>query len=109
MTAQMELLIVELVIAFVFFIVGFFFVEIKEKAKMFLPGNMSDMAEGTELCETYGKRIMCWGIPFLAGAVIDQFRPGMGLLIAFVAFIVLVVLSTIDMLGTMEKKYMNRG
>ena len=108
MTEQIELLIVECVIAVIFFIVGYFFYDIKKIVKTFLPHEMKEMEEGTEVCENYGKRIMCWGIPFLAGAVIDQFRPGIGLLIAVVAFIVLVILSTIDMLGMMEKRYMNR-
>ena len=92
----------DLAMAVIFFLIGLYFYKSDGKAANLLTGyNMKSIEERKkydekEMCKDYGKRMMLWAIPFLAGAVIDIGFPGKGLLIAWVIWAVMFVLLLIE-------------
>jgi hypothetical protein len=83
-------IILDLVMAAIFFLIGFLFYRSNGKAANFLSGyNMKSAEERKKydekkMCKDYGKHIMRWPIPFFIGAVIDFVFPIKGTLIAWV-------------------------
>ena len=92
----------DLAMAVIFFLIGLYFYKSDGKAANLLTGYNMKSIEGRkkydekEMCKDYGKRMMLWAIPFLAGAVIDIGFPGKGMLIAWVIWIVMFVLLLIE-------------
>jgi hypothetical protein len=58
-----------------------------------------------KMCKDYGKRMMIWAIPFVTGAIIDVFRPGVGCVLAWIGYIVLLIWHITDRLKNEERKY----
>lgn len=50
------------------------------------PGKSCDEAV---LCRVYGKRLIYMALPFLPGAVLDWYRPGMGSALAWIVWLIL--------------------
>ncbi|KKI51854.1 DUF3784 domain-containing protein [Christensenella hongkongensis] len=97
--------------AAIMFFVGFAFYHSKGKASKFIAGYNSKnekekMAfDEIRMCKDYGKRMMIWAIPFLIGFVIDVFKPGVGCIIAWIAFAALLIWHIIDMSKNHSKRY----
>lgn len=85
----------DLMMAILFFLIGFSFYKSKGKAANFLTGyNMKSIEERNKfdedtLCKDYGKKIMLWGIPYLIGIGIDMYFPSKGVRIASIVWVVL--------------------
>ncbi len=85
----------DLMMAILFFLIGFSFYKSNGKAANFLTGyNMKSIEERNKfdedtLCKDYGKKIMLWGIPYLIGIGIDMYFPGKGIRIASILWIIL--------------------
>ena len=95
-------IIFDLVMAFIFFLIGIWFYKSNGKASNFLTGyNMKSAEERKKydekkMCKDYGKRMMLWPIPFVIGAVIDYAFPMKGLLIAWIIWAVMLILLLIE-------------
>lgn len=59
-----------------------------------------------KLCRAYGRRIASWSVPFVIGFFIDLARPGLGCLISWVLFCVLLVWHIVDINRNLNKKYL---
>lgn len=85
----------DLMMAILFFLIGFLFYKSNGKAANFLTGyNMKSIEERNKfdedtLCKDYGKKIMLWSIPYLIGIGIDMYFPGKGIRIASILWIIL--------------------
>lgn len=92
----------DLAMAVIFFLFGLYFYKSNGKAANLLTGyNMKSMEERKKydekkMCKDYGKRMMRWVIPFLAGAAIDVGFPAVGMLTALVIWAVMFVLFLIE-------------
>ena len=81
--------------AVIHFFMGLYFFRSKGGAARFLAGyNTRPLRERQQydeeaMCRAYGKRMMAMAFPFLAGAVIDSFFPGLGCLLAWVLWLLL--------------------
>ena len=90
MSLKESCIILDLVMAAIFFLIGFLFYRSNGKAANSLTGyNMKSAEERKKydekkMCKDYGKRMMLWPIPFFIGAVIDFVFPIKGTLIAWV-------------------------
>ena len=95
-------IIFDLLMAFIFFLIGIWFYKSNGKAANFLTGyNMKSAEERKKydekkMCKDYGKRIMLWPIPFVIGAVIDYAFPMKGMLIAWIIWAVMLILLLIE-------------
>ena len=95
-------IILDLVMATVFFLIGFLFYRSNGKAANFLTGyNMKSAEERKKhdekkMCKDYGKQMMLWPIPFFIGAVIDFVFPMRGTLIAWGIWSVMFILLLIE-------------
>lgn len=99
---DMFFVIFDLGMAICFFAFGLWFYKSKGKASNYLTGyNQKSEDERKkinedEMCKIYGKRIMYWTIPFIAGAMIDVFKPGIGCTLAWIVWIVLLIWHIMD-------------
>lgn len=88
----------DLVMAFLFFLIGFLFYRSDGRAAGLLSGYNTKSPEERRkhdekaLCRDYGKRMMFWAVPFLGGALLDAFFPGYGVLLSWILWAVLFVL-----------------
>jgi hypothetical protein len=84
--------------------VYFYRVKDVERGILFLTGDYSGL-DKNRICRDVGKRIMIWSIPFVLGIIIDMFNPMFSIEIAFVIFVLLLVVHIIDMSINMKKRY----
>ena len=92
-------IIFDLVISFIFFILGFWFYKSNGKATECLSGYSKTIKSKdyeTYLCKRYGKRMIIWGIIFVIGTCIDVFAPGIGCLLAWIIWFILFIVHLID-------------
>lgn len=88
----------DLIMALIMFLFGLAFYHSNGKAANLLTGyNMRSAEERKrynekEMCQCYGKRMMVMVIPFLGGTVIDLIQTGIGCLLAWAVWVVLLVL-----------------
>ena len=88
--------------AVIMFLFGLYFYKSKGKAARFLSGyNMKSEDERKKfdenaMCKAYGKRMMVMALPFILGIMIDMQYQGIGCLIAWVAWIVMLILLLVD-------------
>lgn len=107
----MFFVIFDLGMALVFFIFGLCFYKSKGKASNFLTGHNTRNADERKkfdeekMCRDYGKRMMIWAIPFLVGAIVDIFKPGIGCILAWVGFIVLFICHMVDRAKNERSRY----
>lgn len=85
----------DLPMAAVMFLFGLYFYRSEGKAARFLSGYNARSEEErkkydeAEMCRCYGKRMMNMANPFLGGALIDVFKPGVGCVLAWIAWVIL--------------------
>ena len=102
MSLKESCIILDLVMAAIFFLIGFLFYRSNGKAANFLTGyNMKPAEERKKydenaMCKAYGKRMMFMSIPFTAGMIIDIWHIGIGCLIAWVIWFVMFILLLMD-------------
>lgn len=102
MSLKESCIILDLVMAAIFFLIGFLFYRSNGKAANFLTGyNMKSAEERKKydekkMCKDYGKHMMLWSIPFFIGAVIDFIFPIKGTLIAWVIWSGMFILLLIE-------------
>ena len=92
-------IIFDLVISFIFLILGFWFYKSNGKATECLRGYSKTIKSKdyeTYLCKRYGKRMIIWGIIFVIGACIDVFASGIGCLLAWIIWFILFIVHLID-------------
>lgn len=95
-------LLFDLMMALIMFLLGIGFFKSEGKAAKYLTGYKSKSEEERRnynekaMCEAYGKRMMCMAFPFIAGAVIDIFRQGIGCSIAWLIWSIMFVLLLIS-------------
>ncbi|SHN00275.1 protein of unknown function [Anaerosporobacter mobilis DSM 15930] len=89
-------------LAILFYTVGIYFYKSNGKAANFISGyNMKSDEERKQfdeiqLCKIYGKRMMYWAVPFMAGAIMDLFINGIGCATAWGIWIVMFIYHMID-------------
>lgn len=87
------LIVFDLGMAICFILIGLLFYKSNGKASNYLTGyNQKSDADRNgndevEMCKVYGIRMMCWAIPFVIGAIVDVFKPGVGCTIAWIVWI----------------------
>ena len=95
MSLKESCIILDLVMAAIFFLIGFLFYRSNGKAANFLTGyNMKSAEERKKYDEK--KMWMLWSIPFFIGAVIDFIFPIKGTLIAWVIWSGMFILLLIE-------------
>ena len=78
------------------------FLQIKRECCQILSGyNMKSKDERKKydenaMCKAYGKRMIVMALPFILGIIIDTQYQGIGCLIAWVAWIVILILLLVD-------------
>ena len=88
--------------AVIMFLFGFYFYKSNGNAARFLSGyNMKSDSERKKyderaMCKAYGKRMMLMALPFMLGIMIDMQYQGIGCLIAWAAWMVMLVLLLVD-------------
>ena len=88
--------------AVIMFLFGIYFYKSKGKAAKFLSGyNMKSEDERKKydenaMCKAYGKRMIVMSLPFIVGIIIDTQYQGIGCLIAWAAWIVMLILLLVD-------------
>lgn len=88
--------------AILFLLFGVCFYKSNGKAVNFITGysmksdEERNQFDEKQMCRTYGKRMMCWAVPFVFGAVIDCFTNGLGCAIAWGIWIILFIYHMID-------------
>jgi hypothetical protein len=88
----------DLMMSVITFLLGLYFYKSNGRAANLLSGyNIRSSEERkkyneTEMCKSYGKRMMVMSTPFLAGCAIDWFFPGIGCAIAWILWIILLIL-----------------
>ena len=95
----MFFIIFDLGMAICFFAFGLWFYKSGGSASNYLTGynqKSNDRMDDKEMCKIYGKRMMCWGIPFSVGAIIDAFTAGIGCTLAWIVWISLFIWHIID-------------
>lgn len=103
-------IIIDLGTALLMFLLGLYFYKSNGKAANLLTGyNMRpdeerEKYDETEMCISYGKRMMIMAVPFMIGAVIDGFISGIGSLIAWGAWVVLFILLLVERIKREKKK-----
>lgn len=97
MDTKTAFIVFDLFMAIIFAVIGFLFYNSDGKAVKYLTGyNMKfkddrKQYDETKMCRDYGKRIMCWAIPFVIGIFIDSKYTGKGTPAAIILWIVLFV------------------
>lgn len=97
------LLSMDIGMAIILFFMGYAFFRSDGKASRFIAGyNTKSQSERQDfdeikLCCDYGKRMMLWTVPFVAGFIIDCFFAGLGSVLAWASWIVLLIWHVIDM------------
>ena len=88
--------------AVIMFLFGISFYKSNGNAARFLSGyNMKSEDERKKydenaMCKAYGKRMIVMAVPFILGIIIDTQYQGIGCLIAWVAWIVMLILLLVD-------------
>ena len=88
--------------AVIMFLFGISFYKSNGNAARFLSGyNMKSKDERKKydenaMCKAYGKRMMLMALPFILGIMIDTQYQGIGCLIAWAAWIVMLILLLVD-------------
>lgn len=88
--------------AVIMFLFGISFYKSNGNAARFLSGyNMKSENERKKydenaMCKAYGKRMMLMALPFILGIMIDTQYQGIGCLIAWAAWIVMLILLLVD-------------
>ena len=88
--------------AVIMFLFGISFYKSNGNAARFLSGyNMKSENERKKydenaMCKAYGKRMMLMALPFILGIIIDTQYQGIGCLIAWAAWIVVLILLLVD-------------
>lgn len=95
-------IVFDFAMAVIMFLFGICFYKSKGKAARFLSGyNMKSKDERKKydenaMCKAYGKRMIVMALPFILGIIIDTQYQGIGCLIAWVAWIVMLILLLVD-------------
>ena len=95
-------IVFDFAMAVIMFLFGIYFYKSKGKAARFLSGyNMKSEDERKKydenaMCKAYGKRMIVMSLPFIVGIIIDTQYQGIGCLIAWVAWIVILILLLVD-------------
>ncbi|MGB8451929.1 MAG: DUF3784 domain-containing protein [Anaerocolumna sp.] len=104
-------IIFDLGMAVLSFILGLCFYKSKGKASDFLTGYNSKDAnkrkyfDEEKLCKDYGKRMMLWAVPFLIGAIVDLFKPGVGCTLAWLGYSFLFIWHMYDRSKNEKNRY----
>lgn len=95
-------IVFDFAMAVIMFLFGIYFYKSKGKAARFLSGyNMKSEDERKKfdenaMCKAYGKRMMVMALPFILGIIIDTQYQGVGCLIAWSVWIVMLILLLVD-------------
>ena len=98
----MFFIVFDFAMAVIMFLFGFYFYKSNGNAARFLSGyNMKSANERKKydenaMCKAYGKRMIVMALPFILGIIIDTQYQGIGCLIAWVAWIVMLILLLVD-------------
>ena len=84
------IIFIDLLMATVLFFVGRFFIKSRntERSVLFLSGDYTGL-NTEKICRVTGKRIKTWAMLFCLGGIIDFIKPGAGIIIVSVFFIIL--------------------
>lgn len=98
---MLMLIILDIMMAIIFFVIGLAFYKSNGKAAEYLTGYNTRTKEErkkydeNEMCKKYGKRMMFMSIPFIIGSVIDFKFVAIGTFVAwgiwFIMFILLLI------------------
>ena len=95
-------IVFDFAMAVIMFLFGICFYKSNGDAVRFLSGyNMKSKDERKKydenaMCKVYGKRMAVMSLPFIVGIIIDTQYQGIGCLIAWVAWIVMLILLLVD-------------
>ena len=95
-------IVFDFAMAVIMFLFGTCFYKSNGNAARFLSGyNMKSKDERKKydenaMCKAYGKRMIVMALPFILGIIIDTQYQGIGCLIAWAAWIVMLVLLLVD-------------
>ena len=95
-------IVFDFAMAVIMFLFGFYFYKSNGNAARFLSGyNMKSKDERKKydenaMCKAYGKRMIVMALPFILGIIIDTQYQGIGCLIAWAAWIVMLILLLVD-------------
>lgn len=97
---------VDFVAAAILFFSGLFFLKGKhpEKSILFLAGDYSGCNTG-KICSVTGKRMLLWAIFFLLGGIVDLLKPGVGIALAAILFVIFLAIHLADMTVNRKRKY----
>ena len=98
------IILIDLLMATVLFFVGRFFIKSRntERSVLFLSGDYTGL-NTEKICRVTGKRIKTWAMLFCLGGIIDFIKPGAGIIIVSVFFIILLVFHLVDMTINRDK------
>ena len=98
------IIFIDLLMATVLFFVGRFFIKSRntERSVLFLSGDYTGL-NTEKICRVTGKRIKTWAMLFCLGGIIDFIKPGAGIIIVSVFFIILLVFHLVDMTINRDK------
>lgn len=85
---------IDILMFYIYFIIGVLFIRSKGEATRFLSGYKStdqSKEEKEKLCFLYGRNLIYWAGLFAVGAIIDTFCSGIGMIVATVLNIVLLI------------------
>ncbi len=87
-----------------FFLLEDFFIKSRntERSVLFLSGDYTGL-NTEKICRVTGKRIKTWAMLFCLGGIIDFIKPGAGIIIVSVFFIILLVFHLVDMTINRDK------
>ena len=95
-------IVFDFAMAVIMFLFGIYFYKSNGNAARFLSGyNMKSKDERKKydenaMCKAYGKRMIVMAFPFVLGIIIDTQYQGIGCLIAWAAWIVMLILLLVD-------------
>ena len=95
-------IVFDFAMAVIMFLFGIYFYKSNGNAARFLSGyNMKSKDERKKydenaMCRAYGKRMIVMALPFILGIIIDTQYQGIGCLIAWVVWIVMLILLLVD-------------
>ena len=98
------IIFIDLLMATVLFFVGRFFIKSRntEISVLFLSGDYTGL-NTEKICRVTEKRIKTWAMLFCLGGIIDFIKPGAGIIIVSVFFIILLVFHLVDMTINRDK------
>lgn len=104
MKMKIIIIFIDLLMATVLFFVGRFFIKSRntERSVLFLSGDYTGL-NTEKICRVTGKRIKTWAMLFCLGGIIDFIKPGAGIIIVSVLFIILLVFHLVDMTINRDK------